>query len=155
AVEWLATQSGDFRTTTARALRFLDRLRGLYAFLVEAGHLRDAWELERARGIVASGRGLPRPGQPPHAGAEQWPVLRAADGRSVPLCIAELWLCILWADGGRSWGALEERVAGAPGAASKLSAVDRLRARLAEGRCSDPEALLPRPLTIADREAAL
>jgi hypothetical protein len=155
ALEWIGAEPDGFAPTTARALGFLDGLRGLYAYLCEAGCLADAWELLRARAVIASGRGIPRLGHTPYAGPESWTTLAAAGGRPVPLCVAELWLCHLWVDGGGSWEGLEERVAGAPGAAGKLSAVDRLRARLAEAGCVDPGALLPNPRTSDDRESAL
>lgn len=155
ALDWIAAEPGGFPSTTARALGFLDALGGLYAYLGEAGYVADAWELLRARAVVARGRGVPRAGHPPHAGPEIWTTLVAADGRRVPLCVSELWLCHLWVDGGGSWEVLEERVAGAPGAAGKLSAVDRLRARLGEAGCVDPGTLLPRPRTVDERESAL
>jgi hypothetical protein len=155
ALEWISERQGGLRLTLGRARRLLDTLRDFCLSLVEAGHLTDCWNLEKARAVLCGGRTLRLLARPPYSGSETWTTVRGPDGRLLRFSMSDFWLSILWRHRDHSWPALVERVRQAPGASEKLQAVEHLRVRLEKAACPHPVALFARRPSVADVEDAL
>src|SRR5206468_12097308 len=115
----------------------------------------DYRDIDQARAVLFAGRTLRLLPRPPRTGAEPWTELHPPQGQLVSFSRADLWLCLLWTQVGRSWAALEERAALVPGGGARVAAVQDLRARLDDARCTSPLRLLPSGATTTDLEDAL
>src|SRR5262245_40051583 len=155
ALEWINEHTNGFRLTLARARHLLDTLHDFYDALVADGRLEDYRDIDQARAVLCAGRTLRLLPRPPRTGAEPWTALRPPDGELVSFSLADYWLCLLWGHLGRSWAALEERVALVPGGTARVVAVHDLRARLDDARCASPLRLLPSATAASDLEDAL
>jgi hypothetical protein len=155
ALAWIGARTSDAPLTPARARRLLDTLRDFLRGLIAAGEIDDCRNLDQARAALPTGRTLRRLPRPPFGAAETWAMLSRPDGHPVAFSVADFWLGLLWHHCGRSWDALERRVAQAPDADAKLTAVRDLRRRLAELGCPQPLVLLGRQPSLADIEDAL
>ncbi len=155
ALEWINEHTSGFRLTLARARDLLDTLHAFYDALVADGRIPDSRDVEQARAILCGGRTLRLLPRPPRTGDESWTALHPPDGPLVTFSVSDFWLSRLWEHVGRSWGALEERLALVPGGAHRVAAVHDLRARLDQARCAGPQHLLTGGSTLTDLEDAL
>jgi hypothetical protein len=138
ALRWLTAGATQFHLTLQHARHLFDDLHDFCRTLAEAGVVSGCRELERARSMLCSRRGLRLLARLPWVGGDPWSIVKRPNGQRMLLSGVDVWLCVLWRHYGRSWCALERRVTDAPGGAEKRGAVAHLRARLTVAGCSEP-----------------